>query len=277
VNAVRTMVRWQGSLAEATADSTIFDSPARREIARRILGGDSAVWLLVAPEQQLQHLSEQLQATLDGVSKDLMLPQGIGLPGSELYAAIPLEIRFSVLPVSHADAHEQPFLQLLAASAKDWRADAAYVIPVFGRCRALEVFAFEEADELLARDVGEFLCGACSCQVKQANPGFDLLTSVDWHQRLFGESVPEVISNQPTSRGELAPSEPSSAPEFVTIPAGSSSTAMAQSVASQNSSTTSDEQVGMTGFVPWPQIRVLLAVFSLVVVTVVTSFIVRRR
>jgi len=199
-------------LADAIDQPGVFDSPARSEIVRRILDGHSSVWLLIAPEEQSRQLSEQLQATLDDVTDDLALPQGIGLPGSELYASIPLEIRYSVLPVSHTDPKEQQFLKWLAAFTSGWRTDAAYVIPVFGRCRALDVIPYGEADPPLIEEVANFLCGACSCRVKQANPGFDLLASVNWDQRLFGELNPQRTGPEAQLRGAL--------PEYLAVPAG---------------------------------------------------------
>jgi hypothetical protein len=276
LNVARTAVRWQGPLEEATGQSAIFDSPARREIVRRLLNGDSAVWLLVAPKERVQGLSEQLQAKLDAVATDLVVPQGIGLPGSELYAAIPLQIRFSVLAVSHTAAEEQLFLQQLAASAAEWRTDAAYVVPVFGRCRALDVFRFDEADELLVQDVGEFLCGACSCQVKQANPGFDLLTSVDWNQRLFGESIPERITGQLTQAGEIRTS--GMAPEYVTVPAGNTAAIAAEAKqAARTQSVAPENQVGMLSRIPSPGTGLLLAMLSLIIGAIVTCLILVRR
>jgi hypothetical protein len=208
----RSALRWQGSLADAIDQPGVFDSPARSEIVRRILTGHSSVWLLIAPEEQSRQLSEQLQVTLDEVTHDLALPQGIGLPDSELYASIPLEIRYSVLPISHTDPKEQQFLKWLAAFTSGWRTDTAYVIPVFGRCRALDVIPYGEADVPLIEEVANFLCGACSCRVKQANPGFDLLASVNWDQRLFGEAIPQRISAEAQLRGAL--------PDYLAIPAG---------------------------------------------------------
>jgi hypothetical protein len=220
VAGTRTVVRWEGSLAEAIDLPGLFDSPARREIVRRILDGHSSVWLLIAPEEQAQPLSVRLQATLDVVTRDMELSKGIGLPGSELYASIPLEIRYSVLPLSHTDQNEQQFLKWLAASTSGWHTDAAYIIPVFGRCRALDVIPHAEADELLIEDVANFLCGACSCQVKQANPGFDLLASVNWNQRLFGSTISQPPSADSEPRAFGASGLPPS-PEYLAIPSGS--------------------------------------------------------
>ena len=127
-----------------------------------------------------------------------------------------------MLPVSHSDAKEQTLLNMIGSSTPEWRKDAAYVIPVFGRCRALEVFPFADVNEALIEDVGNFLCAACSCRVKQANPGFDLLASVNWNQRLFGESIPEEIrALAKATDAAMDPSGVSNPPtEHLAIPAG---------------------------------------------------------
>jgi hypothetical protein len=216
---MRTALWWQGPLAEALGQPGLFDSPARSEIVRRILAGHSSVWLVIASEKQSPKLSEQLQVALDDVTRGLAIPQGIGLPGSELYAPIPLEIRFSVLPISHTDPQEQQFLKWLATYASQWRTDTAYIVPVFGRCRALDVIPYAEADAVLMEDLANFLCGACSCQVKQANPGFDLLASVNWDQRLFGDSSSAQL-NMDSKRPALKTSDPPQSPEYVAIPSG---------------------------------------------------------
>jgi hypothetical protein len=224
-----TALRWRGSLTDAIERPGLFDSPARSEIVRRILEGHSSVWLLIAPEEQAKELSEQLQGKLDGVTKNLTLPKGIGLPGSELYTSIPLEIRCSVLGISHADPKEQQFLKLLAASAPEWKPDAAYVVPIFGRCRAMEVIPHWEIDEVAIEDIANFFCNACSCQVKQANPGFDLLASVNWEDRLFGGSIPEAIrpQAQPLAANDSVGAPVS--PEYVAIPVGEATNASAAS------------------------------------------------
>jgi hypothetical protein len=184
--------RWQGPLATATQEPGVFESPARAEVVRRILAGDAAVWLLIAPNsEQGASLAKSLQESLNGVAKNLPQPEGIGLPGSELYASVPLELRFSVLMVSQTDPAEQRVLEMLATSARQWQADAAYVVPIFGRCRALDVIPQAELDDGTIDEVARFICSACSCQVKQANPGFDLLVSANWEERLFGATIPE--------------------------------------------------------------------------------------
>jgi len=58
---------------------------------------------------------------------------------------------------------------------------------MFGRGRALEVILANVAKPTLNEDLTSFLSGACSCQVKEQNPGFDLLLSVNWDGELHGE------------------------------------------------------------------------------------------
>lgn len=221
-----TAVCWQGPLAQATAVEHFFDSPARRELIERTLKGDSCVWLLVAPREQLPALTAKLQGMLDSSTKELTIPAGVGQPGSELYAPVPLQIRFSALPIAHDDPAEQALLKMVSAASPTWNADAAYVVPVFGRCRALEVIPFTEVDDFVVQDIGGFLCSACSCRVKQANPGFDLLASVAWNDRLFGQSPrPEGIAD--SSPSDFDPPKSASEPVYLTIPTGTSSSASA--------------------------------------------------
>ncbi|MDE2714511.1 MAG: hypothetical protein OSB74_09135, partial [Verrucomicrobiota bacterium] len=56
--------------------------------------------------------------------------------------------------------------------------------PVFGRGRALNALVGKGINADMIDEASAFLSGPCSCQVKRQNPGFDLLTSVNWDQLL---------------------------------------------------------------------------------------------
>ncbi len=56
------------------------------------------------------------------------------------------------------------------------------VVPVFGRGRALEVIPAADLTGSLIEDLTLYLSGPCSCQVKERNPGFDLLMATDWER-----------------------------------------------------------------------------------------------
>jgi hypothetical protein len=185
----RTLTVWHGALEEV-GSWNVFQSPARDEIARRLLAGHSVVWLLVTSDDQSRN--EQVRKTLDEdlqtVSGKIALPDGIGQPGSELYSEIPLLVKFSVLEIRSNDPQEAFLLGLFRGFRPETLASGdPLVVPVFGRGRALEVLPASKLTAGLIEDLCGFLSGACSCQVKDQNPGFDLLFAVDWNQKLFGE------------------------------------------------------------------------------------------
>ena len=178
---------WHGSISDAAA-APLFDSPARRELCRRLLAGDSVVWLVVgdSADTATQQASQLLEELLPRLAEEIPLPPGVGGPGSELASEIPLSVKFSQLEVNAADAKEVLVVQAVTSRApKSAVSGEPLVAAVFGRGRVVEVFRAAELEEQLVADVSRFLCGACSCQVKDLNPGFDLLTSTLWDEQLF--------------------------------------------------------------------------------------------
>lgn len=212
VNDKQSVNSWHGPLKDFKAEH-LLDSPARREISKRLLKGDSVVWLVLkspAAERNAQ-VTNLLREELKKLAKTTPFPEGLGLPGSELYSELPLLMQFSVMEVDASDPREQFLVGLFSGfeptAIKDQQ---PLVIPVFGRGRALEVLPADRLDAGMIGDLTRYLCGACSCQVKERNPGFDLLLQADWDRELFGVS------------GELPPPpkefDPNTAPTYVPIP-----------------------------------------------------------
>jgi hypothetical protein len=213
---------WSGACDDVQA--ALSADAWRDELIRRLATGDAVVWLVLEGNEAAAatRAAELLHAELPQLAEDTPLPRGIGLPGSELLAALPLEVRFSVLRVP-ADAVGEPLLRatLLAGSleAGDGREaldpQASLIVPVFGRGRAAVVLPAATLTSDAVAEFTRFLCGACSCQVKQLNPGFDLLLPVDWEQVLFGEGLAAL---PPATEPASAPRKP----ELVPIPSGRS-------------------------------------------------------
>ncbi|GAB5402295.1 MAG: hypothetical protein Aurels2KO_05260 [Aureliella sp.] len=192
---------WSGTLDQASL-ARLVQSPVRQELAQRLLSGHSIVWLLVEGDDtnKTRRLQSQLLANGETLSRKLKLPEGIGLPGSELFSDLPLWVKFSVLRIDRNDPKEKFLVNLLGGLQPDAFADGTdLLVPVFGRGRALEVIPVESLSDNLVEDIARFLCAACSCQVKDQNPGFDLLLSVDWNRQLFGEdgALPPSVASQP--------------------------------------------------------------------------------
>ena len=55
------------------------------------------------------------------------------------------------------------------------------LFPIFGRGRVVPPATGEEIQPEAIREVAEFLTGPCSCEVKEMNPGYDLLLSANWN------------------------------------------------------------------------------------------------
>ncbi|HSH95193.1 MAG TPA: hypothetical protein VK968_13660 [Roseimicrobium sp.] len=207
---------WIGSLGDAAIGS-ITNSPARREIVRRILEGESAVWILVesgdraADDAAAAKLSKRIQF-LESVMQ--LAPIDPGDPSSQLGPGPALKIKFSLLRVSALDAGEKTFLAMLAGPKSGLHnGSQPWYAAVFGRGRTLGAWAAEGFGDEQIEEVSQFLTGACSCQVKKLNPGWDLLLFVDWDESLRAIGFPQTqAAAAQTSKGNSAAS-----PETVTI------------------------------------------------------------
>jgi hypothetical protein len=202
-----------------TAASTkqLLDSPLRKELLNRLLDGETAVWLLLecGDAEKDNAAAALLAEELPKLTKELKLPELTDLPDDNLVAKTPLKLSFSMMRVPRGEA-EAPLVQMLVNCESDLpeRADPM-VFPVFGRGRALLplIGAGITADNI--KNSATFLTGACSCEVKELNPGFDLLLTADWDALLSidGKPLPIVKTRNLPTTGE---------PELVAIPDGNS-------------------------------------------------------
>lgn len=174
---------WRGRLTTETV-SALLTSPARRELTRRLLRGDSAVWLLVeagdpgadaAAAQLLADQLKHLEATLRLPELDPADVQSGGV-GAEKLA-----IKFSMLRLSRTEPAEAALLGMLLNSEDDLAAARQPVaFPVFGRGRVLYALVGPGINADTIDEACRFITGACSCVVKEENPGTDLLLAADW-------------------------------------------------------------------------------------------------
>ena len=187
---------WAGRLTGEIAEALV-DSPKRREIARRLLEGESVVWVLLESgsaayddeaattlSTQLARLTELIE--LPFTEEDLEAG-GAGAIAADLspvamLSTLPLRLAFSVVRVARDDPAERLFVDVLMKIEPDLYefAEHPIVFPVFGRGRALFALVGPGINERTLEMAGAFLTGACSCQAKAMNPGTDLLMSVNW-------------------------------------------------------------------------------------------------
>jgi len=196
----------------------LMRSPVRQELVRRLAEGQTAVWLLLESGETEKDgaAAEFLEGKLQELQLTLKLPQLTSDPDDELLTSTPLKVEFSVLRVPH-DAAEEVALAEMLVRCESYLADRseALAFPVFGRGRALWPLVGRGINAKNIQEASEFLVGACSCQVKEQNPGFDLLLSADWNSLLPIEG--QRVAAMQTGGIFL----PDGAAELVPIPTGS--------------------------------------------------------
>jgi len=214
------LIAYHGALADETW-AAACDSPVRRELRQRLLTGHSLVWLVVPGRsaETNERIQKLLAERLPELEKEIELPEGIGTDGFDLLSEVPLEIKFSTLALNRDDPAEHALLALLHGHfPKLADLDQTIVLPVFGCGRVLDAIVGDEIDADVLTDASQFLCGACSCQVKNLNPGFDLLVAGDWDSLLALAGNPESTTIQ-----RAKPLTPPTEPKYVPIPGKSSS------------------------------------------------------
>lgn len=202
---------WTGELTTANAQA-IIDSPLRQKIKDELLSGTSNVWLLLQSGNEAldQEAEERLRKFLDQASKETKLPDGI-IPLEKahqlrsgpdegpidmddvLRSNVPLKIDFSTRTVSRNDPAEEIFISMLLKHSPRMLAitDQPIAIPIFGRGRVLEGMIGPDLTLENTLGASSYLCSACSCQVKEENPGLDMLMAVKWDDHMLGSLIIE--------------------------------------------------------------------------------------
>lgn len=210
------LITWHGALDDKLWRAAC-DSAARRELRKRLIAGHSFVWLFVqgAEAAENQRVQKLLDERLPDLEKRIELPEGIGTDGVDLLTDVPLAVKFSAVVVRRDDPQERLLLQQLAAHVPELAEGKTepVLLPVFGCGRVLDAIVGEDIDGEVLADASEFLCGACSCQVKNLNPGFDLLMAGDWDALL---ALAGQGDSTTTTSGKS--SEPPAEPKYVPIP-----------------------------------------------------------
>lgn len=180
--------------------SALCDSPARRKVAAALASGDCCVYVVLdsdapaAGESPPSPDANTAQAitgeTAEGVLKKMLadITSGeislLSPPPKDGPAADPTESPVNsaaVVRVSRNDPAEAWFVRTLLGVEPDLSIfKEPMVFPVFGRGRVLPPFIGRGIQGELLIEAMEFATGACSCTVKDQNPGVDLLMTEDW-------------------------------------------------------------------------------------------------
>jgi hypothetical protein len=204
---------WSGPLTAGNV-RLIQDSPARQELAKRLLNGETAVWVLVecgdkardeAVAQSLLNICRKLEKTLKLPKDPEDKPKEAGEAEPHSPGIENLRIAFSVLRISRQDPAEAALRSTLFNVDKDIPAQGQPIaFAVFGRGRVFTAFAGSNLNEEAVTERASFLVLPCSCEIKGNLPGFDLMVSSDWEIPAIAENRPEPKPPLP-SLGSVAP------------------------------------------------------------------------
>jgi hypothetical protein len=218
---------WAGPLT-AAALQQVVDSKARQTMIGHLSRGVSAVFVLLesGAKDDDEAAAKLLEAELARITPLVKLPEQ-SADGPQLLTALPLKASFTTLRLSRDDPSEQGLVRMLLGSEPDLdKVRGPIVFPVFGRGRALCSLFGENLSGEQLHNMALFLCGECSCTVKELNPGVDLLLAADWPLLLReaeaalaeaessapSETLVETASSEHAARGSTSSSVETSAP-----------------------------------------------------------------
>jgi hypothetical protein len=108
-----------------------------------------------------------------------------------------------MMRLSRKDPREAILAWMLRVAEPQYaESEEALVIPVIGRGRAISALPGSRADAERIGAFAEFICGQCSCEVKDQNPGIDLLMGANWDLIFDGGEAPEPV---PQTGGKSVP------------------------------------------------------------------------
>lgn len=221
----RRFVAWSGDLT-ASAAKLLVDSPARRKVFDSICKGDSAVWVLVESGDRAKDATaaKLLTEELNRLAGLIPMPSADDPYDTDESVGPKVRMGFSVVRVSRDDPAEATFVDILMATESDLveaSKGEPTAFPIFGQGRVLFALVGKGINTDNLEEYVAFLCGPCSCQVKNQNPGVDMLFAADWYAPFRG--APLVTAPLPDVIGAM----PAAMAAATTQPAGKEPIAMA--------------------------------------------------
>ncbi len=193
---------WQGPLTPENLER-LLDSPCRQRLGKALAARTSVVWILLkCGDRDKDVRAEKLvRENLDHLAKCIVIPEQADWGGQTIN--LDFNVNFQLLTLERNNPAEEVFLNMLLESETDLRkdfADEPLLFPVFGRGLLLYALAAGGINRWTLEKAVGFLTGACSCQVKAANPGLDLLLMLDWNSLVI-PMTPSAVT------GTLGPAE----------------------------------------------------------------------
>jgi hypothetical protein len=186
-----TPLAWSGPLDPAQI-KPLVDSPLRRQIVNGFFRGESAMFAMLesGDAKADADAAKFLTGELAKLEKTVPIP-AITKEGPQVRSELPVRIGFGLLTVSRKNSSESAFIDMLLRCEEDLdQVKGPIVFAFFGRGRVLTALHGKDLKAKELEEICKFICGACSCQVKELNPGVDLLFAAKWDAFLDIELAP---------------------------------------------------------------------------------------
>jgi len=165
----------------------LLHSPLRKKIINRLLKGDTAVWVLLecGDRKNDDAAAKRLKSNLKKLTEQMKEEQEQYATPVEEGGPEPYTIRFPVFRLKRDAPEEIAFVNMLLHTEPDLTTfNEPIAFPIYGRGRALFALVGKGITRENIIDACAFLAGPCSCQAKAANPGMDILMTVNWDEAL---------------------------------------------------------------------------------------------
>lgn len=181
---------------------SIVDSEARQRVGRHLEDGNACVFVLVRGNNAAQNAAatRAIETAIAAAKAGKVTPVADAL--GNLAPEKQTTHQVSQVSLDRDDPQESWLIQMLLGLEPDLASQSGpMVFTVFGRGRAFFSCLGEGIDsQFLIRDI-QYVTGACSCTVKEQNPGTDLLMPYHWN--LVAEILAEQFGSEEGNESQL--------------------------------------------------------------------------
>ena len=196
VSRTEMLTTWAGPCTTANL-LAVIDSPKRQEILSHLKRGVTGVFVLMTSgdDKADKVVHDMAIKELQALERKIKLPEQ-SKDGPQLKLPLPLKVLLPIVVLDRNRPEEAAFVKMLLATEEDLeKAKCPILFPIFGRGRVLGSLTNlpergNELNEKQVMEVTKFLCRECSCQVKELNPGVDMLIAANWEE-IFNQLFPD--------------------------------------------------------------------------------------
>jgi len=194
-------------LDEAKVESLV-ESPARKSLAAQLETGKLGVFVMLGGKDAAEN--EATEAILNALVEEVregklsLYVSPADAPAESEPATAKSDFDLGFIKINRDEPEEQWLVRSLLAMEPDLpNEERPMIFLVYGRARALLPYIGKGITrENLIREI-EFISGACSCTVKEQNPGIDLLVRYDWDSA--AAALAEKFGNEEGNETQFGP------------------------------------------------------------------------